>query len=430
MIAAVPACTRTPGKARQALGLPVGEQEWVVHRYLATLVMPCPRAGVPGHLAGTALDLDQKEVSRAGDDALRGHRLPARGPSGPRARAGGLVAGDRARDGGRRAASLARPGGNITGLGVPTPEIGGKRLQLLQEFAPTVGRVAVLSDPSQPGISVELKGTEVAARALGVQLQVAEARSSGELDRAFAAIARERVAAIVVLPSTVLFASRARIAQLAAKHRMATSGWTREFPEAGCLMSYGANLPDAAQRAAYFVDKILKGAKPCRPSGGATDEVRVRHQHEDRQGARPHDPAVRVGPGGPGDRIIQSRSLRCDVRPRLGRLLLIAFGGGLLGDAELPLVPVVVVWRREPTALKEVRHASEISLVMDPARMPRGRGSVLGHGRRRRQDESGSGDQASRSGRQADWAGQSRPRLQGDVHGHRPHDRRGRQVQR
>jgi putative ABC transport system substrate-binding protein len=160
-------------------------------------------------------------------------------------------------------ANLARPGGNTTGLGMPTPEIGGKRLQLLREFAPAVGRVAVLSDPSQPGISVELQGTEIAARALGLQLQVAEARSSGELDRAFATIARERVAGIVVLPSTVLYASRARIAQLAAKHRLPTSGWTREFPEAGCLMSYGANLPDAARRAAYFVDKILKGAKPA-----------------------------------------------------------------------------------------------------------------------------------------------------------------------
>jgi putative ABC transport system substrate-binding protein len=160
-------------------------------------------------------------------------------------------------------ASLARPGGNTTGLGVPTPEISGKRLQLLRELVPTVGRVAVLSDPSQPGISVDLKGTEVAARALGVQLQVAEARSGGELDRAFAAIARERVGGIVVLPSTVLYASRARIAQLAAKRRLPTSGWVREFPEAGCLMSYGANQSDVARRAAYFVDKILKGAKPA-----------------------------------------------------------------------------------------------------------------------------------------------------------------------
>jgi len=160
-------------------------------------------------------------------------------------------------------ASLARPGGNSTGLGMPTPEIGGKRLQLLQEFAPTIGRVAVLSDPSQPGISVDLKGTEIAARALGVQLQVAEARSSGELGRAFAAIARDRVAGIVVLPSTVLFAGRARIAQLAVKYRLPTSGWTRELPEAGCLMSYGPNLPEAARRAAYFVDKILKGTKPA-----------------------------------------------------------------------------------------------------------------------------------------------------------------------
>ncbi len=158
-------------------------------------------------------------------------------------------------------ASLARPGGNITGLGVPTSEMVGKRLQLLQEIAPTVARIAILSDPSQPG--TDLRETEAAARALGVQRQVWQVRSDGELDRVFAAIARERAAGIVVLPSTVLYASRARIAQLAAKHRLPTSGWTRELSEAGCLMSYGANQHDIARRAASFVDKILKGAKPA-----------------------------------------------------------------------------------------------------------------------------------------------------------------------
>jgi putative tryptophan/tyrosine transport system substrate-binding protein len=156
-------------------------------------------------------------------------------------------------------ANLARPGGNITGLGVPTPEIAGKRLQLLREVAPTVARVAVLSDPSQPA---DLRGTEAAAQALGVHLQVWKVRSGGELDRAFTTIARERAVGIIILGSTTLFAHRARIAQLAVKHRLPTSAWARELTEAGCLMSYGANSTDVARRAAYFVDKILKGAKP------------------------------------------------------------------------------------------------------------------------------------------------------------------------
>jgi putative ABC transport system substrate-binding protein len=156
-------------------------------------------------------------------------------------------------------ANLARPGGNITGLGVPTPEIAGKRLQLLREVVPTSARIAVLSDPGQPA---DLRGTEAAAQALGVQLQVWKVGSGGELDRVFTAIARERPAGILILGSTTLFASRARIAQLAVTHRLPTSAWAWELTEAGCLMSYGANLPDVARRAAYFVDKILKGAKP------------------------------------------------------------------------------------------------------------------------------------------------------------------------
>jgi len=159
-------------------------------------------------------------------------------------------------------ASLARPGGNITGLGVPTPEIVGKRLQLLQEITPGVPRIAVLSDPRQPGISADLKGSETAARTLGLKLQVFETGSSAELERAFAAIARERPAGVIILPGATQFANRAQIAQTAVKHRLPTSAWSREFTEAGCLMSYGANLPDLARRSAYFVDKILKGASP------------------------------------------------------------------------------------------------------------------------------------------------------------------------
>ncbi len=157
-------------------------------------------------------------------------------------------------------ANLARPGGNITGLTVPTSEMAGKRLQLLREVAPTVARIAVFSDPGQP---TDLGGTEAAARALGVQLQVWKVRNGGELDHAFTVIARERAAGIIILPSTTLYAYRARIAQLAVKHRLPTSAWARDFTEAGCLMSYGVINSDVARRAAYFVDKILKGAKPA-----------------------------------------------------------------------------------------------------------------------------------------------------------------------
>jgi putative ABC transport system substrate-binding protein len=160
-------------------------------------------------------------------------------------------------------ANLPRPGGNITGLAVPTAEILGKRLQLLREVAPSGARIAVLMDPNNPDNSADLRGTEAAARTLGVQLQVWEARSGGELDRAFTAIARARAAGIIILPSTAFVGYRAHIAQLAAKHRLPTSSSGRSFPEAGGLMSYGASQLDLARRAAYFVDKILKGAKPA-----------------------------------------------------------------------------------------------------------------------------------------------------------------------
>jgi ABC-type uncharacterized transport system substrate-binding protein len=157
-------------------------------------------------------------------------------------------------------ANLARPGGNITGLAVPTPEMAGKRLQLLREVAPTVARIAVLSDPSNQ--DPDLRETEAAARALGVPLQVWKVRSGGELDRTFTAIARARAVGIIILPGATTFAYRAHIAQLAVKYRLPTSAWARDLTEAGGLMSYGVNQHDVARRAAYFVDKILKGAKP------------------------------------------------------------------------------------------------------------------------------------------------------------------------
>ena len=160
--------------------------------------------------------------------------------------------------------NLARPDGNITGLGFQSSaEIAGKRLQLLREIAPTAARIGILGDPREPDTQDGLREMEAAARGLSVQLQPLEVRSGGDLDRAFAAIVQEHAGGIVVLRGTVLFAHRARIAQLAAKHRLPTMAWQRGMTEAGGLMSYGASLSDLARRAAYFVDKILKGAKPA-----------------------------------------------------------------------------------------------------------------------------------------------------------------------
>jgi putative ABC transport system substrate-binding protein len=160
--------------------------------------------------------------------------------------------------------TLGRPGGNITGLAASAPEIAGKRLQLLREVAPNLGRIAVLNDPRESGTQEQRawRETEAAAKALGVQLHVVDVRSDGELDRAFSAITRDRADAVNIRPSSMFFVSRARIAQLAATHRLPSMAVVREYPEAGCLMSYGTKLPAVARRAAHFVDKILKGARP------------------------------------------------------------------------------------------------------------------------------------------------------------------------
>jgi putative ABC transport system substrate-binding protein len=160
-------------------------------------------------------------------------------------------------------ASLARPGGNITGLSLQSPELTGKRLQLLKEAIPNLSRVGILWDPAFPGGRFEVTEAEVAARALGIGLHLLEAGSAGEFERAFAAITREGTAAALAVGSPAFFAHRARITENAIKSRLPTICATREYAEAGCLISYGASLTDLYRRAAYFVDKILKGAKPA-----------------------------------------------------------------------------------------------------------------------------------------------------------------------
>jgi putative ABC transport system substrate-binding protein len=160
-------------------------------------------------------------------------------------------------------ASLARPGGNITGLTVQSPDVAGKRLQLLREVVANLSRVAVLWDPDYPGGRLQVGEAEAAARILSVQLQLVEMRSPDQLDGAFAAMTSSGAGAAFIAGSDILFVHRARIANLAAKRRLPTTCPLREWAEAGCLIAYGTSASEQWRRAAYFVDRIRKGARPA-----------------------------------------------------------------------------------------------------------------------------------------------------------------------
>ena len=161
--------------------------------------------------------------------------------------------------------SLARPGGNVTGLSSLAPELVGKGLELLTQAVPGVSRIAVLWQPGAAGDHTPqgmLKEAEVAARALGVRLQFVEARGPADIDRVFSDMTRAHAGALTVLPSNMFLREHRRLVDLAAKNRLPAVYPWREAVEAGGLMSYGANQPDLFRRAATYVDKILKGAKP------------------------------------------------------------------------------------------------------------------------------------------------------------------------
>ena len=163
------------------------------------------------------------------------------------------------------AASLARPGGNATGTSSMSPELAGKWPELLKQAVPGVERIAILLKPGSVGETEKevLEQSEVAAKALGMRLQRFEAHVPTDIDRAFTDMAKVRVGALEVL-STNLFASeRRRLVDLAARHRIPTMFGFRLYVDAGGLMSYGPNLADLYRRAATYVDKILKGAKPA-----------------------------------------------------------------------------------------------------------------------------------------------------------------------
>jgi putative tryptophan/tyrosine transport system substrate-binding protein len=160
-------------------------------------------------------------------------------------------------------ASLARPGGNITGLTIMAPDLAGKQFQLLKEMVPKVSLVALLTNPDNPASAPFLREANAGAQALGVRLQTLEARNPQEIDSAFAAMTRERAGALLILPDGIFLSQRRQIAELAVKRRLPSVYGTPEYAEAGGLMTYSPNRLDQQRRAATFVDKILKGAKPA-----------------------------------------------------------------------------------------------------------------------------------------------------------------------
>jgi putative ABC transport system substrate-binding protein len=160
-------------------------------------------------------------------------------------------------------ASLARPGGNITGLATLLTDLSTKAFELLHSGVPEATRIAVLWNPDTPSHTPGLKAVEEAGHTLRVQLQAVGARTAAELDGAFAAMARARAQAVLVLGSPVLLAERQRVAALAMRYRLPTMFLQKEPVEAGGLMSYGPDFADLYRRGAIYVDKILKGARPA-----------------------------------------------------------------------------------------------------------------------------------------------------------------------
>jgi len=160
-------------------------------------------------------------------------------------------------------ASLARPGGNITGLTAISSDLAGKRLELVKETFPKASRIAVLLDPGDPSKVAELKEVQAAAHSLGIKLQPIEVRSPTDFESAFKSGMREHARALLVLQSAVTNTHRKRIAELATNNRLPTMWGESGLLDAGGLMSYGPNYAGLFRRAATYVDKILKGAKPA-----------------------------------------------------------------------------------------------------------------------------------------------------------------------
>jgi putative ABC transport system substrate-binding protein len=163
----------------------------------------------------------------------------------------------------RFVSSLPKPGGNTTGLTSQSADLSAKRLQLLKEAVPTVMRVAVLWDPSEPGRHAQTAAVELASRAVGLRTYAVAVRRPADFENVFAAVAGQAADAVLVGASTMTFAHRGRIADLAIRHRLPAMCLPSFSVEAGCLLSYDAKFSDLYRRAAIYVGKLLKGAKPA-----------------------------------------------------------------------------------------------------------------------------------------------------------------------
>lgn len=163
--------------------------------------------------------------------------------------AGGLVA------------SLARPGGNVTGSTYFAPELAAKQLGLLKEAFPTAGRIAAVANPDNRAMASTMQSVETAAGSLKIDLERFEVRDLSELDGAFAAMAKKRIDAALIIDDPMIISNARAVAEFAARHRLPTAGFI-EYGEAGGLIAYGVNLNEMWRRAGFFVDRILRGAKP------------------------------------------------------------------------------------------------------------------------------------------------------------------------
>jgi putative tryptophan/tyrosine transport system substrate-binding protein len=158
--------------------------------------------------------------------------------------------------------NLARPGGNVTGTSGFAPELSGKQLELIREMVPRASRVALLANSDNAATPVVLRATETAAARLAIRLEAVKVRKPSELDAAFETQARSHAEALLVVTDPLFSSQRRRIVALAARHRIPAAYWSRVFPEAGGLLSYGQLRGERFRRAAAYVDRILKGAKP------------------------------------------------------------------------------------------------------------------------------------------------------------------------
>ena len=161
------------------------------------------------------------------------------------------------------AASLARPGGNVTGLSMISPEVSGKRLELLKETAPKISRIGVLWDRIVPENIFDFRTTEVAAQAIRLKVESLEVRTPEDLERNFSLALRQRISALIVIGGGVTNSEQKRILAFEVKNRLPTMHELLTYAESGGLMAYGVNQADMFRRAAKYVDKILKGAKPA-----------------------------------------------------------------------------------------------------------------------------------------------------------------------